>query len=67
MTLTYMLLKDSKTEVQCLIRKEHISAAEVKKGDETVTVYLAGGQVLHLTHEQSQQFVQLIKEHMQPA
>ncbi len=65
--MTFMLLKDAKSEDQYLIRKEHISAAEVKKGDESVVVYLSGGHVLHLTHEQGQQFVRLVKEHMQPA
>jgi hypothetical protein len=65
--MTYMLLKDMKSEVQYLIRKEHISAAEVKKGDESVVLYMIGGHVLHLTHDQGQQFVHLIKEHMQPA
>ena len=65
--MTFMLLKDAKSEEQYLIRKEHISAAEVKKGDESVVVYLTGGHVLHLTHDQGQQFVHLVKENMQPA
>jgi hypothetical protein len=65
--MNFMLLKDAKTEVQYLVRYEHISAAEIKKGDESVIVYLAGGHIIHLTHDQSKQFVHSVKSHMQPA
>jgi hypothetical protein len=65
--MNFMLLKDAKTEVQYLVRYEHISAAEIKKGDESVIVYLAGGHMIHLTHDQSKQFVHSVKSHMQPA
>lgn len=65
--MNFMLLKDTKTEVQYLIRSDHISAAEVKKGEEAVVIYLVGGQVLHLSHEQSKQFIHYVKDHMHPA
>jgi hypothetical protein len=65
--MNFMLLKDPATEVQLMIRYDHISAAAIQKGDQSVTIYLIGGEVLHLTHEQSKQFVHHVKAHMQPA
>ena len=43
-----------------------LSAVEVKKEDQSVTIYLLGGQTLHLTHEQSKQFVHHVKTHLHP-
>jgi hypothetical protein len=65
--MTFALLKDAATEVQMLIRNDHVSAVEIKKEDQSVTVYLVGGQTLHLTHDQSKQYVHHIKTHMHPA
>ena len=62
--MSFALLKDPATEVQFLVRNDHVSAVEIKKEDQSVTVYLVGGQTLHLTHEQSKQYVQHIKAHM---
>jgi hypothetical protein len=64
--MSFALVKDPTTEVQFLIRNDHISAVEVKKEDEAVVVYLLGGQVIPLTHEQSRQFLHHIKTHMHP-
>jgi hypothetical protein len=64
--MNFVLLKDPKTEDQYLIRNEHISAAEIKKADESVALYLLGGQTIHLTHEPAKQFVQHVKTHMHP-
>ncbi len=64
--MVFALLKDSTNDTQLLVRDEHVSAVEVKKDDQSVAVYLVGGQVLHLTHEQSKQYVQHIKAHMHP-
>jgi hypothetical protein len=61
--MNFVLLKDSATEVQLLIRNEHISAVEIKKEDQAVILHLLGGQTLHLTHEQSRQFVHHVKMH----
>jgi hypothetical protein len=63
--MNFILLKDAATEVQLLIRSEHISAVEIKKEDQAVIVHLLGGQPLHLSHEQSRQFVHHVKQHMQ--
>ncbi len=64
--MNFILLKDPATDVQLLIRNEHISAVEIKKEDQAVVVHLLGGQALSLTHEQSRQFVHHIKLHMHP-
>ena len=65
--MNFILLKDSAADEQLLIRNDHLSAVEIKKEDQSVVVHLLGGQVLHLTHEQSKQFVHHVKAHMQPA
>ena len=62
--MSFALLRDADDQV--LIRNEHVSAVEIKKDDQSVTVHLLGGQTLHLTHEQSKQFVQHAKAHMRP-
>jgi hypothetical protein len=64
--MSFALLKDPETEVQMLVRNDHISAVEIKKEEQSVTVYLVGGQTLHLTHEQSKQFIHHVKAHMYP-
>jgi hypothetical protein len=64
--MQFLLLKDPATDDQLLLRNEHISAVEIKKEDRSVTVHLAGGQTLHLTQEQSRQFVHHVKAHMHP-
>ena len=64
--MNFVLLKDSATDEQLLIPNEHVSAVQVKKEYESVTVYLVGGQTLHLTHEQSKQFVHHLKAHLHP-
>jgi hypothetical protein len=63
--IVFALLKDNATEVQMLIRNEHVSAIEIRKDDQSVIVYLMGGQVLHLTHDQSKQYLNHIKNNMQ--
>jgi hypothetical protein len=65
--MSFALLKDSATEVQLLLRNDHVSAVEIKKEDQSLVVYLLGGQTLHLTHEQSKQFLHHIKTHMHVA
>jgi hypothetical protein len=64
--MTFALLKDPTNDTQLLVRDDHVSAVEVKKDEQSVAVYLVGGQVLHLTHEQSKQYVQHIKAQMHP-
>ena len=64
--MSFALLKDPESDEQLLIRNDHVSAVEVKKGDESVTVHLVGGQTLRLTHEQSKQFVHHVKTHLHP-
>jgi hypothetical protein len=64
--MSFALLKDPATEVQVLIRNDHVSAVEIKKEEQSVTIYLVGGQTLHLTHDQSKQFIHHIKGHMYP-
>ena len=62
--MSFALLKDSDADIQTLIRNDHVSAVEIKKEDQSITVHLLGGQTLHLTHEQSRQFIHHIKAHM---
>jgi hypothetical protein len=62
--MTFALLHDTATEVQLMLRNDHVSAVEIKKEDQSVTVHLVGGQILHLTREQSKQYVHQIKTHM---
>jgi hypothetical protein len=63
--MNFILLNDPAGQRQQLIRADHISAIQVSKADRLVTVYLVGGQELHLTHEESKQFVHWTKAHMQ--
>jgi hypothetical protein len=65
--MSFALLKDPTTDVQILVRNDHISAVEVKKDDQSVIIYLLGGQTMHLTHEQSAQFVRHVKAHLHTA
>jgi hypothetical protein len=65
--MSFALLKDAAAELQLLIRNDHVSAVEIKKDDQTVIVYLVGGQTIPLTHEQSAQFIHHIKTHFHPA
>jgi hypothetical protein len=62
--MSFALLRD--TDDQVLIRNDHVSAVEIKKEDQSVTVHLLGGQSLRLTREQSREFVQHVKAHMHP-
>jgi hypothetical protein len=62
--MSFALLRDADDQV--LIRNEHVSAVEIQKEDQSVTVHLLGGQSLRLTPEQSRQFVQHVKAHMHP-
>jgi hypothetical protein len=64
--MSFVVLKDPATEVQLMIRNDHVSAVEVQKEDKSVTVYLVGGNELRLTHEQSKQFLHHVKTHMHP-
>ena len=64
--MSFALLKDAASDTQMLVRNDHVSAVEIKKEDQSITVHLLGGQTLRLTHEQSKQFVQHIKAHMHP-
>ena len=64
--MSFILLKDPKTDLQYLIRNEHISAVEIHKSDEAIVLYLLGGQTIHLAHEPAKQFVQHMKAHMYP-
>jgi hypothetical protein len=61
--MNFILLTDTATEVQLMLRNEHVSAVEIKKEDQAIVVHLLGGQTLHLTHEQSRQFLHHIKAH----
>jgi hypothetical protein len=65
--MNFVVLKDPATDVQLMIRNDHVSAVEIQKDDKSVTVYLVGGKELHLTHEQSKQFLHHVKTHMHPA
>jgi hypothetical protein len=62
--MNFALLNDPATEVQTLVRNDHVSAVEIKKVNQAVIVHLVGGQTLHLNHEQAKQFVHHIKTHM---
>ena len=62
--MSFALLREADDQV--LIRNDHVSAVEIKKDDQSVTVHLLGGQTLRLSHEQSKQFAQHVKAHMHP-
>ena len=64
--MNFALLRDPAADVQTLIRNDHVSAVEIKKEDQSIVVHLLGGQTLHLTHEQSRQFIHHLKAHMHP-
>jgi hypothetical protein len=64
--MSFILLNDPASQQQRLIRNDHISAVELSKADEIVTLYLLGGKELRLTREESKQFVRHVKEHMHP-
>ena len=62
--MNFVLLKDPNSDVQHLIRNDHISAVEIHKADESVVLYLVGGQTIHLAHEPAKQLIQHVKTHM---
>jgi hypothetical protein len=62
----FILLNDPGGQRQRLVRVDHISAAEISKSDQSVTLFLLGGQEIHLSHEESKQFVQHTKSVMRP-
>ncbi len=64
--MNFVLLNDVGAEEQLLIRNDHISAVQIKKEDESITVHLVGGQILHLTHDQSKRFMHHLKTHLHP-
>jgi hypothetical protein len=64
--MTYILLNDPAGQQQRLLRQDHISAVEVKKADRSVTIFLIGGQEIHLTHEESKQFIQHMRSVSHP-
>ena len=42
------------------------TAIDISKHDQLITVFLAGGQEIHLTHEESKQFLHQARNMMQP-
>jgi hypothetical protein len=62
--MSFALVKDAASDAQLLVRNDHVSAVEIKKEDHSVTLHLLGGQTLHLTQEQSKQYVHHIKSHL---
>ena len=65
--MNFILLNDPESHHQRLIRSDHISVVDINKTDQVVTLLLLGGQEVHLTHEESRQFVQHTKDHLHPA
>jgi hypothetical protein len=63
----FILLNDPGSQRQRLIRQDHISGIEVEKADHSITLLLLGGQAVHLTHEESKQFLQHAKTLLPPA
>jgi len=63
--MNFILLNDPASQRQQLVRADHISAIQVAKADRSITLVLQGGQELHLTHEESKQFLHWTKAHMQ--
>jgi hypothetical protein len=63
--MSFALLKGPATEAQLLIRNDHVSAVELDKDDQSF-IHLLGGQTLHLSYEQSRQFVHHVKAHLHP-
>jgi hypothetical protein len=64
--MSFILLNDEAGQYQRLIRNDHISAAMINKADHSVTLFLIGGQEIHLSHEESKQFVHHTKATMHP-
>ena len=65
--MNFVLLNDPASHRQRLIRNDHISVVDINKADQSVTLLLLGGQEVHLTHEESRQFVQHTRAHLHPA
>ncbi len=63
--MNFVLLNDPGSQRQQLIRADHISAIQVNKSDRAITLVLLGGQELHLTKEESKQFLHWTRSHMQ--
>ena len=63
--MNFVLLNDPGSGRQQLIRADHISAIQVNKSDRAITLVMLGGQELHLTKEESKQFLHWTKSHMQ--
>jgi hypothetical protein len=56
--MNFVLLNDPGSGQQRLVRTDHISGVVVNKADQSITLLLLGGQEVHLTHEESKQFLQ---------
>jgi hypothetical protein len=55
--LGFILLNDPASPRQWIIRGEHVCAAEARREDGAVTLCLLNGEKVHLTPEESRQFV----------
>ena len=55
--LGFILLNDPASPRQWIIRGEHVCAAEARREDGAVTLCLLNGEKVHLTPEESRQFI----------
>ena len=59
--MVYLMLNDPGSHRQRVVSMDHVSAFEINKTDHLITLFLMGGQEIHLSLEESRQFLHHMK------
>ena len=59
--MSFLLLQGDGSHQQRCVRLEHVSAFTINKSDHLIVLQLLGGQEVHLTHDESKQFLHHIQ------
>lgn len=59
--MTYLMLNDPNSHRQRVVSMDHVSAFEINKADHLITLLLFGGHEVHLSLEESKQFLRVMK------
>ncbi|HZY90440.1 MAG TPA: hypothetical protein VFE78_36800 [Gemmataceae bacterium] len=59
--MSFLLLQDGGSHQQRCIRLDHVSSFTVNRSDHLIVLHLIGGQEVHLSHEESKQFLHHIQ------
>jgi hypothetical protein len=59
--MSFLLLQDGGSHQQRCVRLDHVSSFTINKSDHLIILHLVGGQEVHLSHDESKQFLDHIK------